>query len=781
VQKTICQTARIGGTKTTGDTITVTVYDPGLSGGQEAVTYTVQSGDTLASIASGLAAAITADTNLQTLGVNAVSTSTLLTIQSASKSVTTYASSLSGGATEAVTLGAILNGTENAVIGGTKTTGDTLTITVHDSGLSGGQESVNYTVGSSDTLTTIASALAAAINADTNLQGIGVAATSASTVVSIKSTSTNATTYTESVSTGATETISLSVNTNGIQTAAIGGSKTTGNTLTVTVYDSGLSAGSEAVTYTVLSGDTLTSIASGLASAINADSNLQAIGVSATSVSTVVNLKSVSINNTTYVSSTSGGATETITLGLSTGIQQYTYNNVNELTGIAAGGAARFQGSTNKAVKSATINSTVPATLNWSENFTGNAVLSTGLNNATVSAVDGANNTVTNPYKISVNSGSSSSLTYDSNGNMTSDGTNSYAWDAENRLIKITYPGSGNYSSFTYDALGHWASIVETASGSVTSTKQFVWANGVSPLEARNSSSTITAQYFSLGQTISGTSYYYFKDHVPSICGTTNSAGTIQAQYAYDPYGQVTKIAGSGPDSDFQYAGYYYHSRSGLNLTLNRAYNASFGRWINRDPIEEAGGINLYSYANNEPVQNSDPSGLAWAITPCKFKPPTTGQWYGNPRLYSKPISSFNYPFIPIRPQHTSIFTPPWNSYGPPIDLSAGPSGNPPMLVPFNQTSPDYTQQQKNNNYIPLPPPPGVSSAAWSNALQAAANTYVQPVPYNLTGNAGYNSNSYTAGVINAAANSLGVSDYSVAPPKGNFLTPGFSNPLPLP
>jgi len=151
-----------------------------------------------------------------------------------------------------------------------------------------------------------------------------------------------------------------------------------------------------------------------------------------------------------------------------------------------------------------------------------------------------------------------------------------------------------------------------------------VWANGVSPLEARNSSSTITAQYFSLGQTISGTSYYYFKDHVPSICGTTNSAGTIQAQYAYDPYGQVTKIAGSGPDSDFQYAGYYYHSRSGLNLTLNRAYNASLGRWINRDPIEEAGGINLYAYVDNDPVDSVDISGLATCSTyPFKLPLPT--------------------------------------------------------------------------------------------------------------------------------------------------------------
>ena len=607
VQKTLSQTARIAGTITAGDTITITVSDPGLTGGSEAVTYTVQSGDTLASMASGLAAATTTDTNLQTLGVNAVSTGPVMTIQSASKAVTTYASSLSSGATETVSLGVTLNGTENAVIAGTTTTADTLTITVHDSGLTSGQEAVTYTVGSSDTLTTIASGLATAINADTSLQGIGVTATSAATVVSVKSTSANATTYTSSTSSGATETIALSVNTNGIQTATIAGTKTTGDTVTTTIYDSGLSAGSEVVTYTVGSSDTLTTIASGLASAINADTNLQAIGVTANSVATVVNIKSVSLNNTTYTQSTSSGATETITLGLSTGIQQYTYNNLNELTAIAAGGLARFQGSTNKAVVSATINSTIPATLNWSKNFTGNAALITSVNNTTVSAVDGGGNVVTSPYKISVNTSSSTSLTHDANGNMTSNGTNTYAYDAENRLIKVTFPGTGNNTVFTYDALGHRVKEVETRAGSVTSTKQFIYS-GDDIRESRDASSSIISQYFPLGQTISGANYYYIFDHLGSIVAVIDSSGNIVAQYKYGPFGEVTKVQGT-LDSDFQYAGYYYHAPSGLNLTLNRAYDASLGRWINRDPIEEAGGINLYEYVNNDPVSNTDPSG----------------------------------------------------------------------------------------------------------------------------------------------------------------------------
>ncbi len=247
----------IAGTKTTGDTLTISVKDAGLSGGSEAVTYTVQSGDNLSTIASGLAAAITADTNLQAIGVNAASNGAVVSIKSSSPQITSYAQSTSGGATETISLGVTGNFVENAVIAGAKTTGDTVTIVVSDPALGGGHTSETYTVLSGDTLTSIASGLTATINADTGLSSLGVTATSAGPVITIKSTSSNATTYSQSTSGGATETIALSINQNGPQTIAIGGSKTTGDTITVNVFDAGLGGGMEAVSYTVLSGDTL--------------------------------------------------------------------------------------------------------------------------------------------------------------------------------------------------------------------------------------------------------------------------------------------------------------------------------------------------------------------------------------------------------------------------------------------------------------------------------------------------------------------------------------------
>ena len=46
----------------------------------------------------------------------------------------------------------------------------------------------------------------------------------------------------------------------------------------------------------------------------------------------------------------------------------------------------------------------------------------------------------------------------------------------------------------------------------------------------------------------------------------------------------------------------YIHKRSGLNLAVLRDYSPQLGRWINRDPLAEFGGQNLYQYAANEPL-----------------------------------------------------------------------------------------------------------------------------------------------------------------------------------
>ena len=78
----------------------------------------------------------------------------------------------------------------------------------------------------------------------------------------------------------------------------------------------------------------------------------------------------------------------------------------------------------------------------------------------------------------------------------------------------------------------------------------------------------------------------------------------------YDEFGNV--ISNSNPDfQPFGYAGGLYDTQTTLVRFGARDYDASVGRWINKDPIGFAGGFsNLYEYVNNDPINRIDPSGL---------------------------------------------------------------------------------------------------------------------------------------------------------------------------
>jgi len=325
-------------------------------------------------------------------------------------------------------------------------------------------------------------------------------------------------------------------------------------------------------------------------------------------VGPVLNILSRSRNLTTASQSVSPGATETIAMSPAANITGYGYNNVNALTGVSPGGNAYFQGTTNKAVKSVTVGS-VPATLDSTRDFSVSAPLSQGQNDVPVTAIDGGNNSKTENFQIKVRGQQSAALTFDANGNMTSNGTGqTFEWDAENRLIKVTYPGTGNYSSFKHDSYGRNIEILEYVSSSLDSTHKYIYAEDRRS-ERRNVSGGVEIQYFDYGQSNLGNSYFYSGDHLDSLTELTTSSGSISNDLRYDSFGQATAIQ-EALDPEIGFAGYFEHSRSNLNLTRHRPYSSKLGRWLNRDLLGEAMGPNAFAYVLNDPVSNSDPSGL---------------------------------------------------------------------------------------------------------------------------------------------------------------------------
>lgn len=157
--------------------------------------------------------------------------------------------------------------------------------------------------------------------------------------------------------------------------------------------------------------------------------------------------------------------------------------------------------------------------------------------------------------------------------------------------------------------------IVVQPASSTPLVRNFIWA-GSRIVEEWDANYNVKKRFFPEGeQRIGGTDagkYYYTRDHLGSIREVTNSTGVVKGRYDYDAFGNILVLVGL-IDVDFGYTGHFYHQPSGLNLTMHRAYSPIYGRWLSRDPLNNAElrqGPNLYLYVNNDPLNAVDPLGL---------------------------------------------------------------------------------------------------------------------------------------------------------------------------
>ena len=273
------------------------------------------------------------------------------------------------------------------------------------------------------------------------------------------------------------------------------------------------------------------------------------------------------------------------------------------------------------------------------------------------------NNTGTDTFSVDsknqYTSGPGGSFTYDDNGNLTYYGQTLsweryFTYDAENQLVTVEVPGYFK-STFTYDGRGRRRQRTEyTWNGSnwvFSQTINYIY-DGMRVIQERDNNGNAPLVSYTRGSDLSGTfegaggiggllarshgyssgsftnHNFYHADGNGNITYMVNSSQSMVASYRYDPYGNTISSGGTLASVNL----YRFSSKevdpnytdSGLYYYGYRFYDPNLQRWLNRDPLGEAGfeslrrktsvvtgdGPNLFAFLRNNPTVNVDPFGL---------------------------------------------------------------------------------------------------------------------------------------------------------------------------
>lgn len=197
--------------------------------------------------------------------------------------------------------------------------------------------------------------------------------------------------------------------------------------------------------------------------------------------------------------------------------------------------------------------------------------------------------------------------TFDNNGNLTGDGTWTFVYDPENRLTSATKTGIA--ASYLYDRFGRREQ--KTVGSAITK----YLLDGPSVIEEYEGTNTRSARYVyapNIDEPIymerGGNRYFYHRDGSGSVIALTGTNGIVSERYTYSPYGESANT--SAANNPYRYTGRELDAETGLYYYRARYYSTDLGRFLQPDPIGYQGGLNLYAYVGNDPLNLTDPSGL---------------------------------------------------------------------------------------------------------------------------------------------------------------------------
>ena len=302
----------------------------------------------------------------------------------------------------------------------------------------------------------------------------------------------------------------------------------------------------------------------------------------------------------------------------------YAYDNVDQLVGEAATGGVAGSNYSNA----------------FSYDAMGNRLKLDNVSGTDTSNVKSSVNALNQLTSVSstVNDGAplTTGLSYDVAGNLT-DATNAdgsktlYSYDDADRLYRVERHNSADVplskSEFVYDYASRKAISREftytNGAWQQTGEKRRVF-DGLDVVQERNANNEVTAQLVRDGNiggilsrsTSAGASFYDY-DGGGNVTLLTDANGNDVGRYRYDAFGNTLEASGvRASENPYRFSTKEYDGATGLYDFGFRFYSTGLGRWINRDPLEEDGGVNVYGMVGNDPVNLFDAYGLSPVYIP---------------------------------------------------------------------------------------------------------------------------------------------------------------------